>query len=591
MKQSKKRHNMKKYSILLIVMLVLIIVTNGQSTNGKRASLNPDGSINVESILMSDITNENRSELEMLEGFPFGSQANPSFKNFRGAAIADLDNDGVKEIIFGAYSKLFVLKGNGELLWSRVLSGTLIYPPTVADMDNDGDLEIILNTGGVPNNGRVYLMDHLGNDLPGWPLNFDDHWMFNAPAVSDVNGDGLLEIVTCERGTSASGFLHLIKLDGTPLNSNWPVELPGNLAFTPSIGDVNNDGNINIVISISSGSLYVLNLEGGILDGFPLTETNKKFSYQSPILVDLTGDKKLEIVGSRHGDSPDYYAVKSDGTYLEGWPIESVGWRYSPPTVVDIDNNGEYEIYVGHPNVDNGGFPMNTIYGFNAQAENLDHFPISKHGGCEGVISIADVNNDGVEDIVFTSNITDAEGFGFIHAYSMDGSGQISGFPLRPRGFTFINSAVLGDIDNDGMLDLSCLSYTQFTGNDSIFISAYNLGVPYDETKILANGYKGNNLRDGLVDRIYVGTNDLSSGQLNINLSPNPSTGRLNIQFSEKITNADLMIFNSMGVLVKKINIQDRKYIEMNMSDLASGQYLIQLKGKSVFFSEKWIKL
>jgi hypothetical protein len=563
-----------------------------QTTTGKKASLNTDGKIKIESIVLTESSLNRSSNNEMLPGFPFGSQANPSFKNFRGAAIADLDADGSQEIIFGAYSKLFAIKGNGEILWSRNLSGTIIYPPAVADMDNDGDLEIVLNTGGVPNAGRVYLMDHQGNDIDGWPLNFDDHWMFNSPSISDVDGDGIMEIVTCERGTSSSGFLHLMKIDGTTFNENWPLELPGNLAFTPSIGDVNNDGNKNIVISISSGSLYALNLNGEPINGFPLTETNNGFSYQSPILVDLNGDKKLEIVGARHGDSPDYYVVKSDGTYMNGWPVQSEGWRYSPPTVVDADSDGEYEIYVGHPNTDNGGFPMDVIHGFNAQAEVLPHFPINKNGGCEGVISVADVNNDGVQDLVFTSNITDADGIGFIHAYSLDGSGEIDGFPLRPKGFTFVNSAVLGDINNDGLLDLSCLSYTQFTGNDSIFISAYNLDVPYDETKILANGYKGNNLRDGLVDRIYAGTNQNNLDQINFKVTPNPACSKLVITLGDLTKGTDLILYNTNGQAVKQIQLQNiKREYGLNISDLPTALYVIAIVDNGKIMNEEKVMI
>jgi len=551
--------------------------------------LNEDGTISIENVLIHQSENNIRANYLMLSGFPFGSPANPSFKNFRGAAIADLDNDGIQEIIFGAYSKLFAIKGNGEVLWSRNLSGTIIYPPSVADIDNDGNLEVIVNTGGVPNAGRVYVMNNLGVDLTGWPVSFEEHWMFNAPAISDIDSDGIKEVITCERGTSTSGFLHIINLDGTPLNSNWPLELPGNLAFTHSIGDVNNDGNMDIVISISSGSLYALNTDGSILNGFPLVTPNKSFSYQSPILVDLNGDKKLEIFGSRHGDDPDYYVVKWDGSYMNGWPVESVGWRYSPPTAGDSNDDGEYEIYVGHPNVDNGGLPLDVIFGFNSEAQNLPNFPIGKYGGCEGVISVADVNNDGVQDLVFTSNITDAQGYGYIHAYSIDGSGEIDGFPLRPKGFTFINSAVLGDINNDGLLDLSCLSYTQFTGNDSIFISAYNLNVPYDETKILANGYKGNNLRDGLVDRVYAGLEDNIYSNIKMDLSPNPSNGKLNIQLNKKVKNANLEIFNQFGVLLKSLTIQNSGNINMDLNDLPNGSYIIKLKTDKSTLSKMWI--
>ncbi|MCB2208361.1 MAG: T9SS type A sorting domain-containing protein [Bacteroidetes bacterium] len=585
---------MKKYLFITVTCIFLIIQSfqvTGQNITGKKASLNADASINLESIAIPEELASIRSDFEMLDGFPFGRQANASFKNFRGATLADIDQDGVKEILFGANSTLFVIEGNGDILWSRVLSGTIIFPPSVADMDMDDDLEIIVNTGGSPNAGRVYLLDEVGNDLPGWPMNFDQHWMFNAPAISDVDEDGTMEVVTCERGNSTSGFLHIIKLDGTPLNPNWPLELPGNLAFTPSIGDVDADGTKDIVISISSGSLYALDLDGVPLTGFPLTEAGKSFSYQSPILVDLDGDQTLEIVGSRHGDMPDYYVVKSDGTYMDGWPVTSPGWRYSPPTVVDADFDDVYDIYVGHPNTNSNGTPLDVIYGFNPQGDDLPNFPINKHGGCEGVISVADVNNDGVQDVVFTSNITDMEGYGFIHAYAIDGSGEIDGFPLRPRGFTFINSALLGDVNNDGLLDLTCLSYTQFTGNDSVFISTYNLEVPYIESDVLSNGYKGNNLRDGLANPLYTGIAEKDQENMKMRLSPNPSSGKLNIEFDQKLSEGILEIYNNSGVLFKTFEIENTRFLQLNLENLPSGQYLIRIQSEEVSVSRKWVKM
>lgn len=583
---------MKQHYYFVSILLLMLCSSSlfGQYTNGKKASLNTDGNIIIENILLPD--DNEKSTTEMLTGFPFGSPANASFKNFRGAAIADIDEDGADEIIFGANNKLFVLKGNGEALWTKIVSGTIIYPPSIADMDGDGHLEIIVNTGGSPNAGRVYLLDKDGNDLEGWPQNFEEHWMFNAPAISDLDGDNIMEVITCERGNSTYGMLHVIKLDGSPYSDAWPLELPGNLAFTPSIGDIDHNGTKDIVISISSGSLYAINTNGSFLFGFPVVDANKSFSYQSPIIYDFDGDETMEIVGARHGDASDYYMVKSNGSYPFGWPITSPsGWRYSPPTVVDADDDGEYEIYVGHPNTDGGGAPLDVVFGYNAAGQMLDNLPINKAGGCEGVISVADVNNDDIMDLVFTSNITDADGYGFIHAYSLDGSGEVEGFPLRPKGFTFINSAVLGDIDGDELLDISCLSYTQFTGNDSIFITSYNLNVPYDESKILANGYKGNQLRDGNVNiQTNVGISKIQEDSFDFTVSPNPSNGLINLQLNQKMGNAKISIINYLGEIVFSTNTLGESNIKLDINNIKSGSYLIKIETDNMSKSQKWIK-
>jgi len=585
---------MKKYLLILLVLSVCTY-TFSQELTGKMASLNDDGSVKVEDVFLNIDLEKSVSDYSMLPGFPVGSPNNPTFKNFRGATLVDLDADNVSEILYGANATLFAVKGNGETLWSKTLLGTTaIYPPAVADIDGDGDPEIILNTGGINPGGRVFALDHEGNDLPGWPLNFSSNWMLCSPALADINKDGTMEIITSERENSTQGFLHILNLDGTSFNENWPVELPGTPAFTPSIGDVDADGNLDIVSCISSGSLYVINQDGSFLDGFPLTETNRSFSYQSPILVDLDGDETLEIVGARHGDVSDYYVAKWDGTYFEGWPVAQGDWRYSPPTVVDTDLDEIYEIYVGHPNYDFGGNPLDVIHGFAPDAAVLPNFPINKVGGCEGVITVGDVNNDGVMDLVFTSNITDTEGYGYLHAYSTDGSGEIEGFPLRPKGFTFINSGVLGDVNNDGLLDLTVLSYIQFTSADSTFISVYDLAVPYNAEMILANGYKGNNLRDGYVGEVAVGSTPQWASDLALMLSPNPAKNKATFSFNlSKKSMISVELYNQTGQIIKnkpaEIYSTGKHKIQIETENLEAGIYFYRLKSSNQSYTGKLI--
>ena len=584
---------MKKTTTLLSFLLLGMVIAATAQQQGKKASLNEDGTISVETVTLP----ENYYNTEQTQVFDqlwrFGEPAHPNIKNSRGTTLADINNDGIDEILYGIWNTLYALNGDGTILWEKNVSGIILLPPTVADLNNDGTLEIILNTGGVPNAGRVYLLDPVGNDLPGWPLNFDNHWMINAPAAADVDGDGVLDIITGERVTGVQGFVHVLKMDGTPLNANWPVEVAATPAFTPSIADVDNDGNNDVVIAASSAGMYIFDNHGQVFPGFPVFDPNVNYSYQSPMLADLDNDGDLEIIGSNHGNAPGFYVMEHDGNYRSGWPIATSEWTYSPATVWDVDNDGTFEIFMSDRNTSGTpGVELPVVYGLDEGGSNLPNFPIEKYGGTEGVISLADVNNDEILDIIFPSVMTDAAGDGFIHAYNLDGSGEIAGFPLRPRGFTFLNGAVLGDVDNDGLLDLTANSYTLTfgAGVDSTFVNVYNLNVPYNPERIKRNGYKGDNTRDGFVEiEEVIGVPDFNTGTV-ISIFPNPSEGILTFTIPSAMQNAKVKIYSIDGKMVfsEERNLETTSIF--NLKHLNNGLYFVSISDGKHTSTAKWVK-
>ena len=441
--------------------------------------------------------NTDRSRLyNQLPGWPKKIAAHPNFKNMRGTTIADIDNDGVPEILVASYNKLYVFKANGDLLWSKQLTGTAIYPPAVADIDLDGNLEIVQATGGVPASGRIYLMDHNGNNLPGWPLNFSSHWILCSPVLADVDGDGPLEIIFNER-IYPNGNLQIRKIDGSSLNANWPVAITNTPAVTPSVGDIDGDGSKEIILC-SSSDILAFGTNGALKPGFPVVNPGTSFSYQSPLLVDLDGTGKLDIVGASHGDTPEFYTLKFDGSYRPGWPVPvpNNDWTYTTPAVVDLSGTGTYNLFFTKPNGD-GIYPM--PFGYSPEAIPLNNFPVSARGGDEGIITVADIDNDGQQEVITGSNLCE-DSLGFIHGFKMDGSGEVPGFPLRPRGFSYMNGADLADMNNDGLLELISLSYDQtFSATDSAYVNVYSLNVPCTTGTVLFGTYKGDNSRSGLI--------------------------------------------------------------------------------------------
>lgn len=66
--------------------------------------------------------------------------------------------------------------------------------PAVADIDGDGLPEVLQGTGVYD----MHAVDITGTEAPGWPK-FTNGWTVQAPAVGDVDGDGRLEVVASTR--------------------------------------------------------------------------------------------------------------------------------------------------------------------------------------------------------------------------------------------------------------------------------------------------------------------------------------------------------------------------------------------------------
>jgi len=66
--------------------------------------------------------------------------------------------------------------------------------PTIADLDGDGVPEIVTGSGG----GLVHAVNAAGAQPTGWPK-FTNNWMIPIPVVGDIDGDGLLEVAASSR--------------------------------------------------------------------------------------------------------------------------------------------------------------------------------------------------------------------------------------------------------------------------------------------------------------------------------------------------------------------------------------------------------
>ncbi len=106
--------------------------------------------------------------------------------------IADVDNDGQRDVVLASDSRVMALRGSdASLLWEQPFPGHGMGM-TVADVDGDGWAEIAINDYGNPR--TIYLLR--GQDGRVIWQRQTDGSAYNVPTVGDVNGDGRREILS-----------------------------------------------------------------------------------------------------------------------------------------------------------------------------------------------------------------------------------------------------------------------------------------------------------------------------------------------------------------------------------------------------------
>ncbi|MFO7675677.1 MAG: T9SS type A sorting domain-containing protein [bacterium] len=436
-----------------------------------------------------------RPDLPVMPGWPKTVTSNPQFGPSRGVALADFDGDGRPEVIMPATgNQLHVWRYDGSYHpgWPRSLPGMGQYAASVADIDLDGEFEIAVSTRGMTSGGAVCVFTEGGEAKPGWPFtglvggNFSD-----SPTLVDLDGDDTLEVVVGERDYPI-GHLHVLTHRGTPYPGAWPCSLDHVPAMGAAVGDIDLDGGPEIVYG-SYNSLYVFRADGTLKPGWPQTNPNGGyFSYQSPALADVDGDDTLEIIVAEHRDGSGTYVFRHDGTLLPGWPYRFARWSYCPPTACDLYRDGNIEVLCGQSGVMGGAAAV--LFGFDAGGSLLGGFPVVQPNGdaAEGNITVVDLDDDGDMEVIFASNLM-SEGKGFMFAVHHDGT-PVSGWPLRPGGFTYLNGATVADVDGDDSLDIVVVADASGTTE----VTVYEAGVPFSRAAWEWPTYQFDMARTGL---------------------------------------------------------------------------------------------
>lgn len=311
---------------------------------------------------------------------------------FYGIAIDDIDNNGINDIV--GVSNSSELNGAGiisvfntlthELEWQSTPTffpniWTGIWGCKIADIDNDGDKEIIICTGYLYT-GAIYIIDGQTKAIVASHVytneNFSEFYMFD---VADVDNDNYLDlIVQCDDSIYViDPITFLRKWNSTSLeNSTYNMVrslVVGNVTgasnkqivtaqqylhildpvsnqtwqstekyYAATLYDFDNDGLLEIVAGNDSGKISIIN---GITHQVIRSFQPVKSKIDGIVVADLNNDTVPEFIFTSNG-TVYFYADSFANIYSENYGDWDVG-MCSSLHVADADSNGTYEVYFG----------------------------------------------------------------------------------------------------------------------------------------------------------------------------------------------------------------------------------------------------
>lgn len=256
--------------------------------------------------------------------------------------LADLDQDGVPEVITER-AILDGATGSTEVLYGTPPRGTV----AVSDVDGDGWLDIVSGSQAWDRNGQ--LIADTGNADAIWP------------AVADLDGDGAAEVVAVDFEHHRLSVWRVSGGGAQTVRSNVEVLVMGHGDCTdgavgtynaaggpPTIGDFNGDGQPDV--GLAGGAAYVVYdgarlMNPAIDDGDAVmwaTPTVDCSSAQTgSTLFDFDGDGRVEVV---YADEETLYIYDGATGEVLSEVCHENGTINEYPVVADVDADGKADI-------------------------------------------------------------------------------------------------------------------------------------------------------------------------------------------------------------------------------------------------------
>ncbi len=378
----------------------------------------------------------------VLSGWPFRlDEPDVLDQNYATPAVIDLDGDGKDEAVVVAFiqrntpaaaeregfeftTSLFAVNGSGNLQWQATDDIVAFSIPAVADLDGDAVLDIIVGGGA-----NLMRYDANGVRLAGWRVETLSDIAVHVPVIVDVDGvaENGLEILGCTPVFEPphDARLYVWNEDGSVHNPAWPKALEA--CHAPAVVDLDGDPTNGREIVMAIG-------------------------HADPKVDPGTGFLNTFTV----------FAWHANGTDVTGWPHRFTrdpslfpdDRVASSPSVGDVDGDGDMEVVVG--TYGQGDQANGNLFVFHHDGTLDPNWPrwagTAQTPSTFGGTALGDLDDDGRLEIVTAS-------FPGVSVFRHDGS-QFEGFPrLTTDNF---GQPTIADVDGDGRLEIVAVSFSRF---------------------------------------------------------------------------------------------------------------------------------
>lgn len=363
----------------------------------------------------------------------------------RGVAFGDINHDGKLDIGAASQAGIKVWSGDGIGYWNAAMTGLSVLNSAgiqFGDLNNDGNLDLVassfVNTG---------IEAWRGNGAGSWspfpfPTNTGSYWEL---ALGDMNNDGKLDLAGSNHGGGVQCWADIGEAEElcSWMKAPWPTDRGD--WYGVDVGDVNNDGNLDIAAASRNQGVWIWRGDGGN-HWYDMAYYNppKTGGYYDVAIGDFSGDGKPDLVtaaitvGLRAWLSPLWDVASA------GLPTSGECWDVA---LGDIDNDGKLDLVAACARI-GAGAPGGGVYAYRSLGfSGWSAFTAITTTGSFHSVEVGDVDHDGKLDVVAGSASSGV--------YVWRGNGGTSWTALKqPTASGDVYGLAVGDINHDGWLDI-----------------------------------------------------------------------------------------------------------------------------------------